>query len=40
VEFEEAAQIDCDPAELNEIEEAAQTDLELKQLNHGFPDTI
>jgi len=43
VEFEEAAQMDCDPEQLNEIfevEEAAQTNTKLEQLNYSFLDTI
>ena len=43
VKFEEAAQIDCDREQLNEIfdvEEAAQTDPELEQLNFSLLDNI
>ena len=43
MEFEEAAQIDCDPEQLDEIfevEETAQTNTKLEQLNYGFLDTI
>ena len=43
MKFEEAAQIDGDPEQLNEIfevEEAAQTDPESDQLNYNSLDTI